>query len=86
MTAVEADDLQNVPFKLYPNPAMDQLKLVIEQERVDKLELYNTRGQKVLERLNLLTQEGIRLDVGPGLYKVIVHAVGGRQQASLLVE
>ncbi|MEM6358691.1 MAG: DUF4114 domain-containing protein [Bacteroidota bacterium] len=86
VTAVEADDLQNVPFKLYPNPAMDQLKLVIEQERVDKLELYNTRGQKVLERLNLLTQEGIRLDVGPGLYKVIVHAAGGRQQASLLVE
>ncbi len=66
-------------FAIYPNPADDQISVILSSEgAVDQLEVFNLRGEKVMERGNILQNEKIPVRLPNGLY--IVRAWKGEEQ------
>jgi|GEM_PF-3576025 len=68
-------------FQVYPNPAAGTLSIcaVDETQQLEKVELYNIEGQKLLEQ-DQLASPYLNLDVEalpPGIYVVRIYSAGG---------
>ncbi|AUC13900.1 hypothetical protein BTO06_01460 [Tenacibaculum sp. SZ-18] len=71
------EDKFKVPFKLYPNPVTDVLRIE-SQEVVHKVKIYNTLGKEVLFK-NSFDEETINVsNLSQGIYFMIIETETGK--------
>lgn len=68
------EDVEEQHFRIYPNPASSQISIQTNQH-IDRVELYNVLGQKIIEKRNNVRQLNLQ-GVNAGIYLLRIYANG----------
>lgn len=77
-------------LRVYPNPVSRILQLKLAPEsglyKIDQISLFNSTGQKILERFNLDLENNISLEpYEPGVYQLDVITNGKKEHFSFII-